>query len=520
MKKSRKMKVFGILMLLTMLGCSDSFVIDENTKDLTQAVVFGADATAVAAVTGVYDGFQNDSQGDPGLPNEYNVKGIFAMANYINLDWQPSARRGETEFDQFDIDPDGDVSVKIWPNNYRQIGRANSALNNLQPAIDAGNISEEIGGRLIGEVLVLRAISYQYLAATYGDVPLVLTPFDDPFAGRDPQDLIFQQIVIDMEDAIDRLPWSFDGERGRVTRGTALAVLGNAHMWLGQYSEAITAFEAIEGGGVTSLEPNYLDIHAIANPNGVESLFELQWAANGDLGWNRNDEVNILQLFAMPTDITGGGGFAGIPRQELFDSYEDGDLRRQATVIGPGEEHPDPLIDISMYDGVEINTLGTVEDPWTGAPAGEAEDPQRTGYWGVKSWRDPNIDGWGRAILFGGQGHIWIRYGEVLLSLAEAHHKTGNDGQAMVNIMRVRDRAWGGSAPEPTGTDMMDIILEEYRHELGGEFSLWPVIRRSGEATRYFQDRWNETLPTGRDLVPLPNVELGINPNLEQNPGY
>jgi len=511
--------VLGAFLAAIVVGCSDEFLQDTNTTDLSESFVFGSDDTAVAAITGVYDGLQNDSQGDPGLPNEYNVKGIFKMANNITLDWQDSSERGESDFDQLDINPDGDVAVKIWPNNYRAIGRANNALDNLQPAIDAGKISEGLGNRLIGEVLVIRAISYQYLAAVYGGVPLMLTVTDDPFKTRDTQDAIFQQIVIDMEDAVNRLPWSYDAEKGRVTKGTAYAVLGNAYMWLKQYDKAITAFEAIETGGVTSLEASYLNIHALNNPNGVESLFELQWAANADLGWNRNDEVNILQLFAMPTDITGGGGFAGIPRKELYDSFEPGDLRRQATVIGPGEEHPDPLINISMYDGVDINTCGTIADPWTGAPVGEAESPQRTGYWGIKSWRDPNIDGWGRARLFGGQGHIWIRYGEVLLSLAEAYHKEGNDGKAMENVMRIRNRAWGGTAPVPTGA-MMDIILEEYRHELGGEFSLWPVIRRSGEATRYIEERYGQTIPAGHELVPLPNSELSINPNLEQNPGY
>ncbi|WP_303317858.1 RagB/SusD family nutrient uptake outer membrane protein [Flavivirga abyssicola] len=504
----------GALLLVLLYGCSDSFLQDPNTKDLTEAFVYGSDATAIAAVTGVYDGLQNDSQGDPGLPNEYNVKGIFAYANYPALDWQPQARRADSDYFNFDVNPDGEVPVKIWPNNYRAIGRANNALVGLQSGIDGGSISADLGNRLIGEVLVIRAISYQYLAAVYGDVPIMLSIADDPFKGRDPQDMVFQQIVTDMNDAVNRLPWSHDTDKGRVTKGTAYAVLGNAHMWLKQYSEAITAFEAIEAGGVTSLEPDYFDIHALDNPNGVESLFELQWAANGDLGWNRNDEVNILQLFAMPTDITGGGGFAGIPTKELYDSFEPGDLRRQATVIAPGEEHPDPLIDINMYDGVNINTAGTVAEPWTGGdPAG------RSGYWGVKSWRDPNIDGWGREQLFGGQGHIWIRYGEVLLSLAESALREGQTAKAQTAFDRVRDRAWGGTAPAKTVS--IANILQEYRHELGGEFSLWAVIRRSGEAAMFIQDSYGLTLPQGRDLMPVPNTEISVNSNLlPQNTGY
>ncbi len=515
MKNIKLIGLLGSLLLVFVVSCSDKFLEDTKTDGLTSQTVFADINTATAAVTGVYDGFQAGSQGDPGLPNEYNVKGIFRMANNITLDWQDSGT--DTEYDRLDINPDGDVPTKIWPINYRTIGRANNVLANLQPAIDAGNIDSEIGSRLIGETLVLRGILYQYLAGTFGGVPLMLSPTDDPFKPRDTQDAVFQQIVADMEDAIDRLPWEQASEKGRVTKGTAYAVKGNAHMWLGQYGEAIAAFEAIEAGGVTALEENFLDIHAVANENGKESLFEIQWAANGDLGWSRNDEVSILQLFAMPTDITGGGGFAGIPRKQYYDSFEPGDLRRTATVIGPGEEHPDPLIDILDYDGVDINTCGTVDDPWTGATPDDFE--RRSGYWGIKSWRDPNIDGWGKAVLFGPQNHIWIRYGEIILSLAEAYHKNGNDAKAMENVMKIRNRAWGGTAPVPTG-NMMDIILEEYRHELGGEFSLWLLIRRSGEATRYIQERFNQTIPAGHELVPIPNSALTTNPNLEQNPGY
>lgn len=511
--------ILRILLLFVLLSCSDEFLLDENNTDLTTDVVFNSDATAIAAVTGVYDGFQNDSQGDPGLPNEYNVKGIFAMANYMSLDFQTNTTQEDNDYYNFDLNGDSEIANKIWPNNYRQIGRANAAIEGLRQAIEVGSLTEGLGERLLGEVLVLRSISYQYLSAVYGDVPLMLSLSDDPFKAKDPQGMVFQQIVTDMQEAVGYLPWAHDGERGRVTRGTAYAVQGSAHMWLSEYMEAITAFEAIESGGVTDLEPDYLNIHALANPNGVESLFELQWAANGDLSWGRNDEVNILQLFTMPADITGGNGaFAGIPTRDLWESFEDGDLRRQATVIGPGEEHPDPLIDIIMYDGIEINTAGTIDDPWTGAAPGEEEDPERTGYWGIKGWRDPEITGWGTSRLFGGQGHIWLRYGEVLLSLAESAARVGDAAKAQAAFDRVRNRAWGGTAPAKEAT--VENILQEYRHELAGEFSLWPVLRRSGDAAQYLQDTYGVTMPAGRDLVPIPNAQLSTNPNLVQNDGY
>ncbi len=503
--------VLGTIVLATMVSCSENFLIDTNNQDLTSEVVFGSDATALAAVTGVYDAFQNDSQGDPGVPNEYNVKGIHRWANSTTLDFLNNENPTTSSYLNWNPDPSSsDVSTKIWPNNYRQIGRANIALENLLVAVENEAISADLGNRLIGEVLVLRCISYQYLAEVYGGVPLMLNSTEDPFKARDTQDAVFQQIVTDATDAVARLPWTYDTEKGRVSKATAYTVLGNAHMWLKQYGEAVAAYEALEGSPVLDLEENFLDIHAVANPNGKESIFEIQWAANGDLAWSRNDEVNILQLFAMPTDITGGGGFTGIPSKELYDAFEPGDTRRAATVIAPGEEHPDPLINIIDYDGVDINTAGTVAEPWTG---GSPET--RSGYWAIKSWRDPSIDGWGRAVIFGGQGHIWMRYGGALLSLAEAALKDGQTAKAQAAFDRVRNRAWGGAAPAKTIT--MDALLQEYRLELAGEFSTWGVIRRSGEATKFIKDNYGIDVPPGREIYPIPSSQISANPNLVQN---
>ncbi|WP_298505156.1 RagB/SusD family nutrient uptake outer membrane protein [uncultured Maribacter sp.] len=537
MNRFKRAGVISALLLGTIISCSEDFLIDTNNKDLTAEVVFVSDVAVIAAVTGVYDGFQNDSQGDPGLPGEYNVKGIHRWANSTALDFLNNENPETSSYLNFNPDPStADVSTKIWPNNYRQIGRANIVLEKLRKAVENEDISLDLGNRLIGEVLVLRCISYQYLAEVYGDVPLMLTTDDDHFKARDPQDLIFQQIITDATEAIDKLPWEYAIEKGRVDKSTAYTVLGNAHMWLGEYGEAVAAYEALEGSPVLDLEENFLDIHALDNPNGKESIFELQWAANADLSWSRNDEVNILQLFAMPTDITGGGGFTGIPSKELYDAYEPGDMRRIATVTAPGEEHPDPLIDISQYeikiptgeldadgepiyltddngDFIYINTVGTVEEPWTGGSPNT-----RSGYWGVKSWRDPSIMGWGSPVIFGGQGHIWMRYGGVLLSLAEAALKDGQTAKAQAAFDRVRNRAWGGTAPAKTVD--MDGILKEYRLELAGEFSLWGVIRRSGEATKFIKDNYGLDMPVEKQIYPIPSSQISANPNLVQNPGY
>lgn len=506
--------VFGIvagLALMAPYGCSDEFLQDEKNDGLTDDVVFGAPETIGAAVVGVYDTFQAG-------PLEYLTKAVFYPANFLTQDYLNVG--ADTFFQTFEIPPTFGAFNAMWVQNYRGIGRANTTLSYLDAAIANGTIDADLGNRYKGECLAVRGLLYSLLASNFGGVPLVLEPAGgnvDAFAPKSTQDEVFRQITLDMTSAAEFLPWEYDAEnQGRMTKGSALAYLGSAYMWLGEYDNAITAFEALEGH--YSLEDNYIDVHAFENKNGKESIFEVQFYDEaGDLSWGRNDNVTFLQSFCMPNEIANGGGYAAAAKT-FYDSFEANDLRRTASVIGPGEEHPDPLINISDYPNVQssfdgINTNGTVDNIWLGVDG----LPGREGYYNIKTWRNPSTDGWSGPNIFSGQNLIFMRYGEVLLSLAESYSRSGQDGKAMDVIMRIRNRA--GLTTTPTG-NMLDILISEYRHELGGEFSLWWLFRRTGEHVRYLQEEFGVTVPNGRDLMPIPQEQIDVNPNLTQNPGY
>jgi hypothetical protein len=312
-------------------------------------------------------------------------------------------------------------------------------------------------------------------------------------------------------------------------------------MWLHKYSEAIATYNQIPIGNGPSdyqLLPKYIDIHEYRKQSSDESLFEVKFLipSGGTRSWGRSNDANWLQSFNMPEEITGLGFESASPN--LYASFEDGDTRKLATVIGPGDEHPSPAIQIKNYsrvkqgfaagdpryigtDGKIINTAGTVAKPWIGSDPSEL----RSGYFNVKTWRDPLVVN-GNDSLFGDQGVIMLRLGEVLVSKAEAQFKSGDAGGAMATIQQIRDRAWGKLenpavvVPPPVETDMEKIILDEYRHEINGEMSLWFDLRRSGKLVEYLNDKHNFTVPQGRDLMPIPASALSTNPTLVQNPGY
>ena len=130
-----------------------------------------------------------------------------------------------------------------------------------------------------------------------------------------------------------------------------------------------------------------------------------------------------------------------------------------------------------------------------------------------------------------------MRYAEILLIAAEASVEVnGPNAEALgyINEIRARARNWAGK-PTAFPADvkaglakaaMIDLILDERRLELAFEYKRWYDIKRRNLGEKVFKGENalepHDTFNPSRDyLMPLPRVELQVNPNLApQNPGY
>src|SRR6201991_1295673 len=192
-----------------------------------------------------------------------------------------------------------------------------------------------------------------------------------------------------------------------------------------------------------------LDIHEYDHQNNAESIFELQFSLPGTVtpDWSySNNEVTWNSSFMWPWE-TSNFGYT-YANKLLYTSFEPGDTRKAATIIGPGDTIASPGIvkigGIKAYsqvisgfngklslpashftgpDNKIMNTCGKVGDLWTGDQPGQP----RSGYYGVKYWRDPNVSGntpsnvdpKQTTHIFGDQNVTLLRLGEILLSKAE-----------------------------------------------------------------------------------------------------
>ena len=115
------------------------------------------------------------------------------------------------------------------------------------------------------------------------------------------------------------------------------------------------------------------------------------------------------------------------------------------------------------------------------------------------------------------------RYADVLLLLAEAKAKLGEDPSAEINAIRLRGYG-AGYTPHVNGgvTANMNAILGEYLREFIGEGKRWWALRRAGDS--YVYANLNPTYfspgSTAKFLLPLSLGMLQADPLLTQTPGY
>jgi hypothetical protein len=520
-----------VLVLLAPFGCK-KFLAQTDTSNVAADALFKKPEDAVQLVNALYNTFD-----EPGGGNDVMKFSIYYINNYLTLD---VLNYGEARnWKSYLFSTDHYAFQNLWDVFYKGIASANAAIPIIAKMKDENILDQALADRLTGEAYFLRGFFYYHLGSAFGGVPLELKTLESSDNGlhpRNTQDEVFTSVAADMTAAASLLPEKQDIEKGRATKGAALGYLGAAQMWLKKYDEAVATYNLIPAN--YTLLKNYIDIHEYSNQNNEESLFEVKYLipAGATRSWGRSNDADWMNSFNMPQEVAGNGYESMMP--ELYQSFEPGDTRKIPTVIGPGDVHPSPAIQIKNYTRVKngfangdpryigtngqiINTCGTVAMPWRGDDPAEL----RSGYFNTKTWRDPFVVN-SNDSLFGDQSMIMLRLGEVLVSKAEAQFKSGDAVGAMATIQQVRNRAWGKLAnpsivvPPPVETDMMKIILDEYRHEINGEMSLWFDLRRSGSLIDYLKDKHGFTVPLGRDLLPIPATAIATNPSLVQNPGY
>ena len=433
---------------------------------------------------------------------------------------------------------------------YQGIGRCNMALEQIgkmEIGIDK-DFTQEMKNRLLGEAYFLRAYYYFRLVRIYAGVPMplkVLRSSEDWGMPRSSVNEVFTQILADLEQANAYL-WKKSEynvvDLGRATKGAAQAMLMKVNLYMASpywreqdgvtrtgieksvsdcYKDAKVWGDSIIASGEYDLCPNYEDNFTIAGENGIESVFEIQYAevAWGDygegFGYSAGSFTQIL-VRSRNSSIGGGWGF-NHPTQNLYNEFEAADsIRRDVAILIPSI-----AIDSAYTPQSDETYLG---NNMLNNKYGMYRDPKEVGG-GFGKWTPHDSRG--------PLNNRQIRYADVLLMYAEACLGTGDAGTAKTYIDKVRARV---GLPGVAAAD--DATLRhERRCELAMEGHRWfDLVRWQGvdsqglkkhmdayklTETADAQHHMNEFIAGKHEIFPIPQEEIQLNPTkMEQNPKY
>ena len=508
-------------LLLAGTACNKKLEISNPNTPTTQDFWKTA-ANAQAGVNAIYSTFHRGGparwwffltqvRSDEGYSTSPNATLINIFDRFILNDYNA----GEVQGSYFDF--------------YIGINRCNQVLDNVP------NISMDatLKNQLLGEAKYLRAYFYYQLATNWGNVALQLTtpkPTDRP--PTTPQAGVYAQVEKDLTEAVAMLPLSYDNANvGRATRGSAYGLLGKTYLQEKKYAEAITAFKWFtegDGKNVYSLMPNYRDNFVITKENNAESIFEVQFAVNPTD--NHDDDVaagsdnlnygsSLPPFFApRPIGFTDGQARRWVTREYLQERTTTNlkDPRALASFIYDSADERGP--DFSTAYG---RTFTALSSGWS---TDSSSTPSKKDVFFRKMLNDFTDNG---ESFHSGNNYRFMRLADVYLMYAEALNATGQTTTAYTYVDLVRQRAGLAKLsvvkPNLTQAQFFAQLKHERITELSGEGHRWEDLARWGDlgtglATR---DAGFSNFVAGKnELLPIPQSDIDINPNLKQNPGY
>lgn len=486
------MKLKYNLIAIALLGfsfssCSD-FLEQNPQTDLSENDFYKTADDILSAVNGAYSSLQ---EGD--IYGNWYVFGEIPSDNTRNQ--LSGSVTTQNEFDQFYIDTQNSMIANFWKAAYKVINRTNTILGR----IDGIEINTELANRYKLECKFIRALMYFNLVRVYGDVPLVLKEISISESYdilREPKENVYNQIIADLKEA-QGLPVSYStAEDGRATQGAAKALLANVYMTLHKYAEAETILAEIINSGRYSLLENtpgslnidgYKNVFSPVNHNSKEGIFEIQFLKGG-----YGEGSNYANNFAPENSGTnvvavGGTGGNNIPEMDIYNAYEEGDLRR------------DFSMSLGYYDNRKNNEW--VESRY------------------VCKFMDvpyQNNDA--------SNNYPVIRYADVILMYAEALNQNGKTAKACKYLNMTRRRGFGYQTTETSPVDLQTtdkaqfalMVEQERRVELAFENHRWFDLIRTGRAVEVMRSKGFSLNETNL-ICPIPQKQIDVNPKLTQN---
>ncbi len=527
-------KLFNILLVfaglvILMTSCMkdlDTEPLDDD--EITSAKVFDDPASYKQILAKLYAGLSTTGQQGPaGNPDISGIDEGFGQ--YLRMYWYHQELTTDEAVIAWNDQTIKDFHWQTWTASdvfisamyYRlfyQISACNEFIRETtNEKLDERGVSGQLRtdiGYFRAEARFLRALSYYHALDLFGNVPFV-TEEDEVGAFFPPQisrtDL-YEYVEGELLAIEDLMVEARQNEYARADKASVWMLLAklylNSEVYINEakYTECLTYCNRIIEAGYT-LEPEYEHLFLADNAFLDEVIFAITYDG---MNTRTYGGTNFIIHAAVGGDMDPGafgieGGWGGTrTTSALVNMFDDitGETDSRAMFFTEGQN-------------LEIEDIGLFND---GYAITKFKNVTRAG--------NPGSD-----LAYVDTDFPLFRLGDVYLMYAEAVLRGGGGGDvgtALNYINELRERAYGDDSGNISSNDLtLEFILDERARELywechrrtdlvryglftGGEY-LWPWKgnAREGRAT---EEKFN--------LFPLPDSDIGANPNLTQNTGY
>lgn len=476
--------IFGSMaVMLSALSC-EKILDTESPSAFDAATVYSNYSLTEGTIFGITEAFCE--------VNSYRGRFLPWYGFNTDVEWYNTYKPGDGKSDiaAYDCLPNNsqlNLSNGPFPLMYMGIERANLVIEGLREYGDTENRSDM--AYLLGEALTLRAMIYYDLTKAWGDVPARFESLTSEtiYAPKDSRDVIYKQILADLDEAIPNLPYPGataatsrtdrvnkvfaeglyarialaasgyairpdDGKVGTGDLGT-VRLSNDAELQKSVlYPKALAYLKDAIASGSASLESDYRDMwykfnnmdNLSAGPK-YETLYVIPFGA-GRGRWNFT--FAISSEGASISNGVSRGGDAG-PLPTMYFKYGAGDQRRDITCVN--------------YKWNKDNSI----------------EPAGIGKWFFGKYRFEWMDA---QPYTGGNDDgikpVVMRYADILLMAAEIENELNGPSGAKQYLLPVRERAYKGHESEAeayvaaldTKEAMFDAIVDERALEFCGEF--------------------------------------------------
>lgn len=508
-------KIFTILIAIILTGsfwnCSEDFLKQDPQTSMSNDQLFESLDNVQFFLDGLFFQWRD---------TRVNRKGFFLMlgtdeSQQGEYQMRTDAEQGGLDkYDGFFYNENKPIA-QLWSIRWPVVVKAQQGINKLNGLLVTATKEDSVAiNSFLGQAYFFKGAVLFELASYWGELPIPTVEGNNVLlSGKKSLQETYQTVEADLMKASALLKTTATASNPRIpTKWASDALLGKLYMsapassGLRDFGKAKTILQEIVNKGGFSLVSNFAHLWDGTKSSGKESLytflFNNVWPDTNEAQWYTGSRASS----GNPTNYIGGYDLILPTEYARTDAginglWETGDLRKMESIrydFYNGSNFPSPV-------------------------AGFGDDQMHPH---IKKYEDKRIDG-KESFYRSGKNMYYLRYADILLSLAECMNETGETASAVDLVNNtVRKRAWGGTLPteqvwsngmsqDEFRTKIMDERMRELCFEGWRRFDLI----RTGNFVDLIKtrNRWAKesgTINQTHSQFPIPITEVKMNPNL------